>query len=292
MVSVIYVNYYTEEILRSSLLSLKETGEALNPEVIVVDNGSEQNPEEVIRPIFPTGKVLRPSHNLGYGAGINFGAQAATRPYILAVNPDVIFLEGALERLVGFLEGHPRAAVATPLLLTPDLRPWPPARRFPSFRYTFFTREGILTRLFPNNPLSREYLYLDHLTHLNGPFPVEVALGTCMLIRKDVFDRMGGFDPGYFLFLEDVDFCWRLRQAGYEAWVVPDARAIHVFGYTRRRVPFQTYFHYRRSALHYLRKYRGPLSVAAGFLGSALQLAVEAFRNLLNAGSADRAWRV
>lgn len=292
MVTVIYVNYFTESILRSSLRSLKETARGMEPEVLVVDNGSTENLESILHAVFPTGKVLRPPYNLGYGAGINLGARLATRPYILAVNPDVIFLPQTLQNLVQFLENHPKAAVASPLLLTTDLRPWPPARRFPTFRYTLFTRESLLTRLFPNNPLSREYLYLDHLERLNGPFPVEVALGACMLIRKEAFQQVGGFDSGFFLFLEDVDLCWRLKQAGYESWVVPEARAIHVFGYTRRRVPFHTYFHYRRSALYYLRKYRGPLPIVLGFFGAAFQLAVEALRNLLNAGSTDRAWRV
>ena len=136
--------------------------------------------------------------------------------------------KNGIEELLKFMEDHPEAGAAGPTLLYPDGTRQPSCRRFPTPLNVFFGRNSLLTRWFPKNPFSQSYLLMD----LDGQKTSEVdwVTGACMILRREAFQGVGRFDENFFLFVEDADLCYRLRENGWKTYFVPQAQAIHQYG--------------------------------------------------------------
>jgi GT2 family glycosyltransferase len=151
------------------------------------------------------------------------------------------------------LDAFPAAGVVAARLLNPDGTLQYSCRRFPRPQSIFFGRYALLTRLFPGNPVSSDYLYLDW-DHA-ATRPVDWVSGACLMVRREVFDRVGGLDDGYFLFVEDMDWCRRIRDAGQEVVYVSEAEVTHRIGASRGPVPSWVMWERHRSMLRYVRKH-------------------------------------
>lgn len=279
--SIIVLNYNTREHLRAGLLALQaeETttvstpGAAIRAEVIVVDNASTDDSADMVEAAFPWARLVRSPRNGGFAHGNNQALRIALgREAVLLLNPDAAVSPGALGRLLGVLRAHPEAGVVGPKLLRADGSLHLACRRsFPSPLVSFYRLAG-LARAFPRSPLFGRY----NLSHLDPDLPGEVdsVCGACMLVRRAALDQVGGLDERFFMYGEDLDWCWRIREAGWTVRYAPQVVVQHQHGGASRARPVRTtlaFFHamdlfYRK---HYARRYNPAVSalVRLGILG-------------------------
>jgi GT2 family glycosyltransferase len=288
-VGVVIVSYNTVGLLRTCLASL--AGCALPLRVVVVDNASADGSAAMVRAEFPGVELVALDYNAGFARGTNIGlaalgmiepggARLASRPRpssILILNPDTEVRPGAIEALAAFLAAHPRVGVVAPRLLNPDGSPQAAAFRFPTPLMTALD-------LFPPGEVLPGRLYgswwQGRYPQERGesPFPIDHPLGACMLVRPAVVAEVGGLDEGYFMYSEEVDWCWRIRAAGWAIWQEPAARVVHVGGAATRQFRWKMLVALYRSRARFAEARYAPanrlahrLVVRAGMLRAALR---------------------
>lgn len=252
-ISVIIVSFNTRDLLRACLASMRDDLGAPWLEVIVVDNASADDSVAMVRAEFLEVQVIAHPRNVGFGPANNIGMAAARGRYFLALNSDTEVKPGALRTLVEFMDAHPDVGVAGARLLNTDGSLQLSCRRFPSFRTVLFHRYSLLTKLFPQNRYSKEYLLsdVDHTRQMD----VDWVSGACLLARADAVKQVGGFDEEFFMYAEDVDWCYRMKQGGWRVVFVPEAVVTHHIGSSTRRVPFRMIRERHRSMWLFYRKH-------------------------------------
>ncbi len=233
LVSFIFINYNSSDLLEHALATLFDCEPELDKEVIIVDNASSDRThlKELLK-IYPCRLVLL-KKNIGYGGAANRGFSEARGKFVVVANPDIKFTPGAVSELVKFMEENPRAGLVSPQLFYADGTPQPSCRRFPRLRYIFAGRRSLLPRVFPAYNRSKEFLYME-VWRKSVPVEVEAVIGAFMLFRRDSFIAVSGFDERYFLFAEDMDICRRLREKGWQVFIDPNVKVIHYYGGVRR----------------------------------------------------------
>lgn len=190
--------------------------------------------------------------NRGFTAGVNLGAQRATAPFLLFLNPDAELTAGALPRLHAHLVADPLVAAAGPRFVYPDGSPQDGAFAYPSLLMTwleFFHRPGRLLHTRWNGRLDARD---------DRPVSIDYPLGACMLIRRAAWNDVGGFDEGFFMYCEEVDWCMRAKRRGWRIDQVPTATVVHHGGASAQQNPDSlVYLYTSRRRLHH--KHRGPL---------------------------------
>jgi GT2 family glycosyltransferase len=240
--------------LRAALGDRLATGAA---EVMVVDNASGDGSAEIVREEFPEIRLIANGENRGYAAGNNQGIAAARGRNVMLLNPDTEVPREAIERLEACLAQCPRAGAAAPMLVHPDGRPQASLRGFPTPLALLGAVTG-LARLAPAGSPLTGYQSRDLPP---APAVVEQPMASCLLLRGEALREVGGFDETFPIFFNDVDLCWRLRQAGWETWFVPEARVVHHGGASTRQVRLAMLWESHRSLHHYYQKhYRGRLA--------------------------------
>ena len=232
-VAVIIVNYNVRDLLDRALRSLHETAEALIHEIWVIDNASTDDTVEYLKQHWPKVNLIVNEENRGYGQANNQGITKTQSDYILVLNPDTEVQRGALQELVEFMDSRPQAGVCGPKIISPQGFFRPECRRgFPT-PLAAFSRLFGLSSLFPRSRVLGKY----HLTYLEPDYEAQVdALsGACMMVRREAAEKVGYFDEDYFLYGEDIDWCWRMKKAGWEVWYIPRASIIHIKGASMRR---------------------------------------------------------
>ena len=251
--SIIVVHYKTPDHLLKGLASLAADSTGLTTEVLIVDNDSRDGTPELLAQRHPEARLIVNDENLGYARAVNQGIRASSGEFVLVMNPDCEVRPGALRVLADHLRNNPDTAVVGPKILNPDGSLEYSARAFPDHLTFLFNRYSLLTRLFPNNPFSRRYLLTDW-DHKSARV-VDWVSGACMLVRRDAVARVGGMDEAFFMFNEDVDWCRRMKDAGYAVWYVPDATVVHHIGASRTRVAPRVIVERHRGMIHYFRKH-------------------------------------
>jgi N-acetylglucosaminyl-diphospho-decaprenol L-rhamnosyltransferase len=243
--------------------------------LVLADNGStDDRPDRVAAA--HGGQVVRTGGNLGYGRAANEGARGGDEPWVVVVNPDIVWQPGSLDALLAAAERYPDAGAFGPALLNPDGSVYPSARALPSF--TQGAGHAVFARLWPGNPWTRAYQRRQESADATERDAGWLS-GACLLLRREAFDAVGGFDPGYFMFFEDVDLGERLGRAGWRSVYVPTARVMHIGGTSWRDRPARMIRAHHASARRYLHRrydrwYQAPLRLAIT-LGLALRQAVE-----------------
>jgi GT2 family glycosyltransferase len=234
-IAVVIVNYNVRDLLDQALRSLYATAETLISEIWVVDNASTDGSVEFLSANWPQVRVLSNGKNCGYGCANNQGIAQSKAKYILILNPDTVIQRGALQELVEFMESRAQAGICGPKIVSPEGRFRPECRRgFPTPLVAFSRLFGLST-LMPRSRLFGKY----YLTYLDPDYETQVdALsGACMMTRREAVEGVGYFDEDYFLYGEDIDWCWRMQRAGWEVWYIPRASITHVKGASMRRSP-------------------------------------------------------
>ncbi len=255
--AVVLVTYESALDLPTCLSSLPQGAAQHELEIVVVDNGSHDDSVGVARSLGV--KVVENQRNLGYSRAINRGAAETGAPWLLIANPDTRAQPGSLARLLATAEAEDGIGCIGPRLRNLDGSDYPTGRRFPSLLVGGL--HALLGSVWPNNPATRRY----HLTDLDRSRPamVDWVSGACMLLRRTAFDEVGGFDPAYFMYFEDMDLCLRLARAGWRVVLEPRATVEHAVGGSTRSAPYRKVIDHHRSTLRfYRRRYGGDPRIA------------------------------
>ena len=235
--SVVFLNYNTRDLTRQALNSVLAAAEGLEAEIFVVDNASADGSADMVAEEFPQVKLIRNAANVGFSAGNNVALRQVAGEYALLINTDTIVRRDALHTMVEFLDAHPQAGACGCKILDPDGTLQLDSRRgFPTPLAAFCKMSG-LSRLFPKHPLIARY----HMTYLDPEqmAEVEVLSGSCMMVRKAAMDQVGLLDEDYFMYGEDIDWCYRFHQAGWKIYYVPTTEIIHFCGESGRGTPLK-----------------------------------------------------
>ncbi len=234
-ISIIIVNYNVREFLRGALESVRRSLEAgkISGEVIVVDNASRDHSVEMVRESFPEVQVIASKENLGFGKANNLAMRQAKGEFLLILNPDTILAEETLRVMVDFMRAHPEAGIAGCKLLNADGSFQISCRRgFPT-PWASFTKLFGLSSVFPNSPLFSQY----NLTYLSTDqtYEIDALAGAFMIMSQSAFKATGGFDEDFFMYGEDIDLSYRVKQAGFKVFYVHTTSTIHFKGESTRR---------------------------------------------------------
>jgi len=267
-VGVAIVTYNSAGVLPVCLASLREQGPAVALDTVVVDNGSRDGTPALVRERFPAVRLIEAPRNGGFSYGTNLALRAlglldaapAEQPlpldYVLFLNPDTALPAEALPPLVALLERRPELGAVSPLLVRADGSPdWACHRGFPSAWNALCHVLG-LDRCWPRRRLfggyNLAYLPLDRAT------VVDCVAGAFMLVRAEAVQRVGPWDEEYFAYGEDIDYCLRLRRAGWRVWYEPSVRVLHLKGAASQQRSLPMLREFYRAMLVYYRKHHAP----------------------------------
>ncbi len=287
--SIVILNYNTREHLRECLLSLLAEGSTslsggpIQAEVIVVDNASSDGSAEMAATEFLWVELIRSPRNGGFAHGNNQALRRVRGAAILLLNPDTRMPRGGVADMLDRLREHPEAGIVGPKLLRPNGSMHLACRRsFPTPAIAFYRFSG-LARLRPASPRFGRY----NLTFVDPDVPIEVdsVCGACLLVRRQVVQRIGLLDERFFMYGEDLDWCMRTRQAGWTVRYEPGIVVQHQHGAASRKRALRTTFHFFRAMdlfyrKHYIREYH-PLVTGAVRTAIYAALGVALFRTLL-----------
>lgn len=281
-VSAIVVSYNVRNLLMQCLESLQDAYTAGHlSEIIVVDNASADGSPAAVRERFPDVTLIdAPNH--GYGAGANLGMDAAAGDYVLVLNPDTVVPTATVERLTDFMRLNPDVGLCAPKLRYPDGRTQPSRRRFPS-RLTPVFESTVFQQWWSGNPWSRLYYVQDRPD--DEVQEVDWLVGACLLVRQDAIVTSGVFDPAFWMYCEEIEWCWRIRHHGWKVFYIPDVEIMHYEGASTAQDVPQRQLAFDRSRIELQRRLYGnatSLVVEAGIrLGYLIQLAVEGMKWML-----------
>ena len=230
----------------------------------MVDNSSRDGSGYEVKKAFPTVHLIENEKNLGFAKAANQGLQKASGRYVLLLNPDTQVKERAIERLLSFMEAHPEVGIAGPQLLNADGSKQNSIANFPSL-VTELLNKSLLRWLFPKEFPGKERNYSE-------PVEVDSVIGACMMVRQDALDQVGLLDEDYFLFLEETDWCYRMKKAGWKIYHVPQAEVYHFQGKSAEKDKKNAKVEYFRSRYHFFKKHKGEFQFFILLFGLIIKL--------------------
>jgi GT2 family glycosyltransferase len=227
------VNYNVKDYLLQCLRSLNASVGSITTEVIVVDNDSHDGSVEELQPLFPFVRWIALDENIGFGRANNVGLEHASGRYVLYLNPDTIIGADTLSVMCRFLDEHPKTGIAGCKVLNPDGSFQVACRRGLPTPWVSFCKLFGLQRLFPSSKLFAGY----NLTYLpvDASYAVDALIGAFMVGRTELMRSLGGFDPAFFMYGEDIDLCYRVQQAGFDVTYVHTTSIVHYKGESTKR---------------------------------------------------------
>lgn len=280
---VVIVNWNARDLLTACLASLPAASEGLSVHTILVDNGSSDGSPQVVERMFPYVELIRSQENLGFSRANN----RALLPYVkcsnyfLLLNPDTVLSQEAFRNMIDFMEANPSAGVVGCKIVTPQgTLDWACKRGYITPSVLFCKALG-LDRLFSKSPWFGRY----HLTHLdeNQIHEVDSVVGAFMMIRRNCLETIGLLDESYFIYGEDVDYCYRAKAQGWKIFYVPTAIVVHHKGQSTRKRSYKMIGHWYKSAWKLYSKHIAPqysfLTTAAVWSGFHVMHAVSLLRN-------------
>lgn len=279
--SIIIVSWNVKALLRECLMSIRKNISAIDFEVIVVDSASSDGSPQMVAEEFPWVTLISSEQNLGYPRGNNIGILVSSGRHVLILNPDTIILNDALSIMLNYLEDHIDVGALGPQLLNADGTVQSSRRRFPSLITGIF--ESTWFEPFAPRRVLKGYYALDLPDDQEND--VDWVTGACLMVPRRVIDHVGPFDEGYFMYSEELDWCRRIKDAGWRVVYLPQAKIIHYVGKSSEQAITARHVNFQQAKLRYYRKYHGP--IAAGSLRGLLlanyawQLVLEATKGLL-----------
>ena len=253
--SIIIVTWNSQADIAKCLQSLEQFCTGLNVEIIVFDNASTDDTLNFVAAHFPNVYLIPSQVNTGFARGNNLAARQAAGRCLLFLNPDTWVDEDLAAALLDFLDRRPQAGACAPRILNPDGTLQRGAMRtLPRLETLFYELSG-LSRLFPRSRRFGSYMmtWWDH----NDLREVEQPAGACLAIRRDVFEQIGGFDEGYFMYYEDVELCHAILAAGWKIYFLPHVWVYHLGGQSTSQAVPQNFPEFYRSMYRYFRRRHG-----------------------------------
>ncbi|NIN70232.1 MAG: glycosyltransferase [Anaerolineae bacterium] len=257
--SVVIVSYNTRDLLDACLASVTSTmGSASNYEVIVVDNASLDGSAAMVKETFRQANLIVNQENRGFAAANNQAIERSSGRHVILLNPDTVVREGALNAMVKFLEDNPEVGVVGPKLVFPD----------GSFQHSAFSFPTLLMIFIDFFPLNHRVLnsrlngrYPRSLYDAGDPFPIDHPLGAGLMVRREVLEEVGLLDERFFMYCEEIDWCMRIKRAGWEIFCLPEAEIVHHVGQSTKQFHSDMFVELHKSrcrlyAKHYSRSFQ------------------------------------
>jgi GT2 family glycosyltransferase len=229
--SVIILSWNTCQLLEKCLTALVEFAREINFETIVIDNGSTDGSQQMVRSRFSDVRLIENEENLGFAGGNNQGIRLSKSPFILLLNSDAFVTQGALENLLGVMMEHPKAGIVGAQLINPDGSFQASHTPFPGLWQEFLILSG-LGRMFMGKFYPSRGPEIERRARI-----VDYVEGACLLVRRDAVDQAGMLSEEYFMYAEEMDWCFTMKKAGWEVWYQPEARIIHYGGASSKNRP-------------------------------------------------------
>jgi GT2 family glycosyltransferase len=266
-ISVCIVNWNTRELLRECLRSVLDQAADLAVEILVVDNASRDGSQDMVRQTFPGVTLIANRENRGFGAANNQAAEVARGRIVLFLNSDTVVLPGTLRELMCYLDQHPQVGALGCRLLNGD-----GSTQRSCWRGFLTLRAAVvdacyLWQLIPRSDFVRGSEVAADQT--NGPIAVDHLLGACLAVPRRVLQQVGAFDTRFFMYLEETDLCYRIKQAGYAIHYLPSAAIVHFGGQSTKQLPEMRRMLYQ-SQFMFLRKHGATLPYIVTFKGIAM----------------------
>ena len=253
-VSIIIVSWNTKQITCDCLKSVYEQTSNIDFEVIVVDNASSDGSIELVEEQFPQVKLIKNSENLGFAKASNIGIEAGSGKYVALVNSDIVVPGDCIKNMIEFMDRNPSVGMAGPRILNPDHSLQVSCRYFPSVWNNLCQAFG-LNKVFTKTVFFSEP-FMKCWAH-DAERRVDVLSGCFWMIRREAINQVGLLDEDFFIYGEDIDWCKRFHQAGWDVMFYPDAEVIHFGGASSSNAPVKFYLEMQKADLQYWEKHHG-----------------------------------
>ena len=251
--SIIIVNYNVQDFLMHTLESIQRAVLNITHEIFVVDNASVDGSVEMIKNRFPNVNLIENQINKGFASANNQAMKVSLGEYIILINPDTVVQEDTFSRLIEFMENHPDAGAATCKILNPDGSFSVDSRHSIPTPMTAFWKQIGFHRLFPKSKIFARY----NLTYLDEDeiYPVDAISGSFMFIRRAAFEKVGYLDEDYFMYCEDVDYCYRITRSGWKVYYAPVSDIIHYKGESTKKNNLDYILNFNKSLYLFYKKH-------------------------------------
>ncbi|WP_314590263.1 glycosyltransferase family 2 protein [Paenibacillus terrigena] len=254
--SIIILNYNTRQLTLDCLQSVYASTTTYHYEVIVIDNNSSDDSVEHFQHHYPSTHLIANQENVGFSRANNQGMRIAKGRYILLLNSDTIVEPDTFDTMLQFMDSHPEVGASGCKLILPDGSLDKACRRgFPTPSASFYYAFG-LSKMFPNNPRFNQY-QLGYLSP-DESYPIDCLVGAFMLVRREAIDQVGMLDEEFFMYGEDIDWCYRIKQAGWQNYYYAGTFITHYKGASSRRKPFKIIYEFHRAMYLFHRKHYRP----------------------------------
>ncbi|MFC1595769.1 glycosyltransferase family 2 protein [Candidatus Margulisiibacteriota bacterium] len=265
--SIIIVSWKVKDLLRNCLRSLEEEQTAVDFETWVVDNNSGDGTVEMVRKEFPKVKLIASKDNNGFARGNNIALERVGSEYVLLLNPDTEVLPGALANMLKFMDEHPQAGAVGPKLLNPDQTLQPSCKAFPTISTLIFN-SLLLDVIFPKSKIFNRY-EMSRWSH-DEVREVDQPMGAALMVRKSVIDKIGFMDERFYMFFDEVDWCYRIKKEDYKIFFTPEPQIIHHGGQSIKSAEMRMSYHWHRSLKYFFLKHYGIQEWVTGLLIGAM----------------------
>jgi GT2 family glycosyltransferase len=257
-ISIIIVNWNTEELLLECVSSIKQDTNNYKVEIIVVDNASKDGSAQALKDFHPDVRLIQNRENLGFAKANNIGIKLSSGKYVCLVNSDVELRKDCLATMYNYMNKNPQIAVLGPKVYYPDMSSQVSCTNSPSIWNNFCEASG-LQRIFPHSKIfSGEYM---RYYHHNAVLKVDSLVGCFLMVRREAFDQVGLLDERFFIYAEEVDWCKRFRNTGWDIVFLPDASVIHHDASSASKDPLRFSTELIKSQIKYWKKHRSKFAV-------------------------------
>ena len=293
VLDIVIVNHNSTDDLMLCLRSIYDSLGDIPATVFIQDNASDDDVDR-LHSTFPQAVVSKNRDNIGFAGAVNKGLAQSAAPYVVIINPDTIVREGCFEGILEYMEKNTDVGVLGPRILDTDGTIQGSARTFPTPFTGLFGRNTVLTKWFPNNPITRANMFTSR-SHGKMPMDVDWVSGACMVVRRRAIDEVGLMDTRFFLYWEDADWCRRMWQKGWKVVYYPASTVVHSVGTSSSTKPARSLVEFHKSCYRLFDKYNrtslkliNPLVAAALALRLVMSIVLE---NVVQAYQEGQVWK-
>jgi hypothetical protein len=254
--SIVIVNYNVKNLLKKCLESIFKYHKEIEFEVTVVDNNSNDHSQEMLKTDFPQVQLIENKRNLGFSQACNQGIKESYGKYILLLNPDTELTPGGFKKMMDFMDLKPEVGICGPRMMDQKGNLQFSCRSFPSYLTAISSSQSILNRILPDNFLSKKYL-LKEKNH-SQTMEVDWVSGSCLLAKREMLEKVGLLDERFYMYVEDVDLCYRAKKSGFSVFYFPFVVVIHYIGKSTQKKKFNMLLEHHRSMYYFYRKHYNP----------------------------------
>lgn len=282
-ISIVIVNYNTKKLTIDCLKSILDSNIISSFEIFLVDNNSSDGTVEAVKAKFQDVRIIENKENVGFSKANNQAINLSNGRYILLLNSDTIVKDRTLDTMVRFMDEYADVGASGCKVILPDGSLDKACHRgFPTPSASFYHLTGVAKR-FPNNPHFNKY-HLSYL-NMNEIHEIDCLVGAFMLVRREAIEQVGQLDETFFMYGEDIDWCYRIKKAGWKIYYYPGVDIIHYKGASSRKKPFKIVYEFHRAMYvfhkkHFAEKYPIFINLIV-YVGIGLKLGLASLENIL-----------